>query len=281
MNAIELKNVTFTYSKHIPGAVPALDDVSIEVERGGITGLIGHTGSGKSTLVQMLNGLLKPDSGTVLLDGVDIWAEPKKIREIRFKAGLVMQYPEYQLFAETASEDISFGPKNMGLEGDELKERVREAARFAGISEDLLDKSPFDLSGGQKRRVALAGVIAMNPKILILDEPAAGLDPAGRRDILGGVKRFSRESGTTVLIVSHSMEDMAMYCDDVIVMARAKILMHRPTAEVFSRAEELSAVGLDVPLITRAAASLRKYGVDIGLDVYTVDYAVDKILEQL
>lgn len=281
MNAIELKNVTFTYSKHIPGAVPALDDVSIEVERGGITGLIGHTGSGKSTLVQMLNGLLKPDSGTVLLDGVDIWAEPKKIREIRFKAGLVMQYPEYQLFAETASEDISFGPKNMGLEGDELKERVREAARFAGISEDLLDKSPFDLSGGQKRRVALAGVIAMKPKILILDEPAAGLDPAGRRDILGGVKRFSRESGTTVLIVSHSMEDMAMYCDDVIVMARAKILMHRPTAEVFSRAEELSAVGLDVPLITRAAASLRKYGVDIGLDVYTVDYAVDKILEQL
>ena len=281
MNAIELKNVTFTYSKHIPGAVPALNDVSIEVESGGITGLIGHTGSGKSTLVQMLNGLLKPDSGTVLLDGIDIWAEPKKIREIRFKAGLVMQYPEYQLFAETVAEDIAFGPKNMGLDGDELDKRVREAARFSGLTEDLLEKSPFDLSGGQKRRVALAGVIAMNPKILILDEPAAGLDPAGRRDILGGVKRFSRESGTTVLIVSHSMEDMAMYCDDVIVMANAKILMHRPTAEVFSRAEELAAVGLDVPLITRTAAALRQYGVDIGLDVYTVDYAVEKIQEQL
>ncbi len=281
MNAIELKNVTFTYSKHIPGAVPALNDVSIEVESGGITGLIGHTGSGKSTLVQMLNGLLKPDSGTVLLDGIDIWAEPKKIREVRFKAGLVMQYPEYQLFAETVAEDIAFGPKNMGLDGDELDKRVREAARFSGLTEDLLEKSPFDLSGGQKRRVALAGVIAMNPKILILDEPAAGLDPAGRRDILGGIKRFSRESGTTVLIVSHSMEDMAMYCDDVIVMANAKILMHRPTAEVFSRAEELTAVGLDVPLITRTAAALRQYGVDIGLDVYTVDYAAEKILEQL
>ncbi len=281
MNAIELKNVTFTYSKHIPGAVPALNDVSIEVESGGITGLIGHTGSGKSTLVQMLNGLLKPDSGTVLLDGIDIWAEPKKIREVRFKAGLVMQYPEYQLFAETVAEDIAFGPKNMGLDGDELDKRVREAARFSGLTEDLLEKSPFDLSGGQKRRVALAGVIAMNPKILILDEPAAGLDPAGRRDILGGIKRFSRESGTTVLIVSHSMEDMAMYCDDVIVMANAKILMHRPTAEVFSRAEELTAVGLDVPLITRTAAALRQYGVDIGLDVYTVDYAVEKIQEQL
>lgn len=281
MNAIELKNVTFTYGKHMPGAVPALDDVSIQVKSGGITGLIGHTGSGKSTLVQMLNGLLKPDSGTVLLDGIDIWAEPKKIREVRFKAGLVMQYPEYQLFAETAAEDIAFGPRNMGLEGEELDRRVREAARFAGLSEEILGKSPFDLSGGQKRRVALAGVIAMSPKILILDEPAAGLDPEGRRDILGGVKRFSRESGTTVLIVSHSMEDMAMYCDDVIVMAHAKILMHRPTAAVFSRAEELAAVGLDVPLITRVAAALRKNGVDIGLDVYTVDYAADKILGML
>ena len=281
MNAIELEHVTFTYGKNMPGARPALDDVNIEVKSGGITGLIGHTGSGKSTLVQLLNGLLKPDSGTVLLDGIDIWAETKKIREVRFKAGLVMQYPEYQLFAETVAEDIGFGPKNMGLAGEELDARVKEAARFSGISEDLLGKSPFDLSGGQKRRVALAGVIAMNPKILILDEPAAGLDPAGRRDILGGVKRFSRESGTTVVIVSHSMEDMAMYCDDVIVMAKAKILMHRPTAEVFSRAEELEAVGLDVPLITRVAAALRKEGADIGLDVYTVDYAVDKILQLL
>ena len=281
MNAIELKNVSFTYGKGLPGATPALDDVSIEVKSGGITGLIGHTGSGKSTLVQMLNGLMKPDSGTVLLDGVDIWAEPKKIREVRFKAGLVMQYPEYQLFAETVAEDIAFGPKNMGLSGDELDRRIKEAARFSGLSEDMLSKSPFDLSGGQKRRAALAGVIAMQPRILILDEPAAGLDPAGRRDILGGVKRFSRESGTTVLIVSHSMEDMAMYCDDIIVMAHGKILMHRPTAEVFSRADELEAVGLDVPLVTRVAAALQKNGVDIGLDVYTVDYAAEKILSLL
>ena len=281
MNAVELDHVSFTYSRNMPGAVPALDDVSLSVKSGGITGLIGHTGSGKSTLVQLLNGLLKPDSGTVLLDGHDIWAEPKKIREIRFKAGLVMQYPEYQLFAETVAEDIAFGPKNMGIGGEELDARVKEAARFAGIGEELLGKSPFDLSGGQKRRAALAGVIAMNPKILILDEPAAGLDPAGRRDILGGVKRFSRESGTTVIIVSHSMEDMAMYCDDVIVMARAKILMHRPTAEVFSEAEQLASVGLDVPLVTRVAAALGELGVDIGRDVYTVDYAVGKILEHV
>ena len=279
--AIELRNITYTYNKSLPSATRALDDVSLTVKSGGITGLIGHTGSGKSTLVQLLNGLLKPDSGTVLLDGADIWAEPKKIREVRFKAGLVMQYPEYQLFAETVAEDIGFGPKNMGLTGAELERRVREAAAFSGLGEELLEKSPFDLSGGQKRRVALAGVIAMNPKILILDEPAAGLDPAGRRDILGGIKRFSRESGTTVLIVSHSMEDMAMYCDDVIVMAHAKILMHRPTAEVFSRADELAAVGLDVPLITRVAAALQRNGVDIGLDVYTVDYAVGMLKDYL
>ncbi|MBR4206207.1 MAG: energy-coupling factor transporter ATPase [Clostridia bacterium] len=283
MNAIEMRHVSFAYgsAKNGPTAKKALDDISLAVESGGITGLIGHTGSGKSTLVQMINGLLKPDEGEVLLDGVNIWAEPKKIRQFRFKAGLVMQYPEYQLFAETVAEDIAFGPKNMGLEKDELDRRVREAARFAGLADDLLQKSPFDLSGGQKRRAALAGVIAMRPKILILDEPAAGLDPAGRRDILGGIKRFSRESGTTVLIVSHSMEDMAMYCDDIIVMAHAKILMHKPTAEVFSDWEQLASVGLDVPLITRVAAALIENGVDIGRDVYTVDYAVGKVRELL
>ena len=283
MNAIEMRHVSFAYgsAKNGPTAKKALDDISLAVESGGITGLIGHTGSGKSTLVQMINGLLKPDEGEVLLDGVNIWAEPKKIRQFRFKAGLVMQYPEYQLFAETVAEDIAFGPKNTGLEKDELDRRVREAARFAGLADDLLQKSPFDLSGGQKRRAALAGVIAMRPKILILDEPAAGLDPAGRRDILGGIKRFSRESGTTVLIVSHSMEDMAMYCDDIIVMAHAKILMHKPTAEVFSDWEQLASVGLDVPLITRVAAALIENGVDIGRDVYTVDYAVGKVRELL
>ena len=280
MATIELRHVSFTYNKSIKGAKKALDDISFTVN-GGITGLIGHTGSGKSTLVQMLNGLLKPDEGTVLLDGIDVWAEPKKIREVRFKAGLVMQYPEYQLFAETVREDIAFGPKNMGLDGDELEERVREAAHFSGLAEELLDKSPFELSGGQKRRAALAGVIAMRPQILILDEPAAGLDPAGRRDILGGVKRFSRESGTTVLIVSHSMEDMAMYCDDILVMADARILMHKPCAEVFAEHRLLAEVGLDVPQITRVAAALKEFGADIGEDVYTVDYAAGKLAERI
>ncbi len=279
MSIIKLENVSFTYNKNTSSAQKALDNVSLTVENGIITGLIGHTGSGKSTLVQLLNGLIKPDEGKVLLDGQDIWAEPKKIREVRFKAGLVMQYPEYQLFAETVREDIAFGPKNMGLSDDELEERVREAARFSGVEENWLDKSPFELSGGQKRRVALAGVLAMQPKILILDEPAAGLDPVGRRDILGGIKRYCRESGTTVLIVSHSMEDMATYCDDVIVMARGRVLMHEKCAQVFSQHRELIAVGLDVPAITRVAAALKNRGVDIGTDVYTVDYALEKLRE--
>ncbi len=279
MAKTELQNISYTYNKGTQSAQKALDNVSLTIKCGAITGLIGHTGSGKSTLVQMLNGLLKPDEGKVIIDGVDIWAEPKKIREIRFKAGLVMQYPEYQLFAETVREDIEFGPKNMGLTGDELEKCVLEAAAFSGVSTEMLDKSPFELSGGQKRRVALAGVIAMRPKILILDEPAAGLDPVGRRDILGGIKKYSRSSGTTVIIVSHSMEDMALYCDDIVVMANAKILMHKPCADVFSEYRELVAVGLDVPMITRVASSLRDHGIDIGEDVYTVDYALGKILE--
>ena len=278
MSTVEVKNISYTYNKKTNTAHKALDSVSFKVD-GGITGIIGHTGSGKSTLVQMLNGLLQPDEGEVIIDGVNIWAEPKKIREIRFKAGLVMQYPEYQLFAETVREDIEFGPKNMGLTGDELNKAVEGAAAFAGLAPELLPKSPFELSGGQKRRAALAGVIAMNPKILILDEPAAGLDPAGRRDILGGIKRYSRQSGTTVIIVSHSMEDMAMYCDDIIVMANSKVLMHKKCAEVFSEYRELIAVGLDVPQITRVASALKENGIDIGSDVYTVDWAADKIKE--
>lgn len=278
MSTVEVKNISYTYNKKTNTAHKALDSVSFKVD-GGITGIIGHTGSGKSTLVQMLNGLLQPDEGEVIIDGVNIWAEPKKIREIRFKAGLVMQYPEYQLFAETVREDIEFGPKNMGLTGDELNKAVEGAAAFAGLAPELLPKSPFELSGGQKRRAALAGVIAMNPKILILDEPAAGLDPAGRRDILGGIKRYSRQSGTTVIIVSHSMEDMAMYCDDIIVMANSKVLMHKKCVEVFSEYRELIAVGLDVPQITRVASALKENGIDIGSDVYTVDWAADKIKE--
>ena len=280
MATVEVKNLSYTYGKKTSTPNKALDNVSFKID-GGITGLIGHTGSGKSTLVQMLNGLLTPDEGEVILDGVNIWAEPKKIREIRFKAGLVMQYPEYQLFAETVREDIEFGPRNMGLDGDELKSTVERAAAFSGLSPELLDKSPFELSGGQKRREALAGVIAMNPKILILDEPAAGLDPAGRRDILGGIKKYSRESGTTVIIVSHSMEDMALYCDSIIVMSDSKILMHKPCAQVFSEYRELVAIGLDVPQITRVASALAENGIDIGRDVYTVNWAAEKLGEYI
>ena len=280
MATVEVKNLSYTYGKKTSTPNKALDNVSFNID-GGITGLIGHTGSGKSTLVQMLNGLLTPDEGEVILDGVNIWAEPKKIREIRFKAGLVMQYPEYQLFAETVREDIEFGPRNMGLDGDELKSTVERAAAFSGLSPELLDKSPFELSGGQKRRAALAGVIAMNPKILILDEPAAGLDPAGRRDILGGIKKYSRESGTTVIIVSHSMEDMALYCDSIIVMSDSKILMHKPCAQVFSEYRELVAIGLDVPQITRVASALAENGIDIGRDVYTVNWAAEKLGEYI
>lgn len=280
MATVEVKNLSYTYGKKTSTPNKALDNVSFKID-GGITGLIGHTGSGKSTLVQMLNGLLTPDEGEVILDGVNIWAEPKKIREIRFKAGLVMQYPEYQLFAETVREDIEFGPRNMGLDGDELKSTVERAAAFSGLSPELLDKSPFELSGGQKRRAALAGVIAMNPKILILDEPAAGLDPAGRRDILGGIKKYSRGSGTTVVIVSHSMEDMALYCDSIIVMSDSKILMHKPCAQVFSEYRELVAIGLDVPQITRVASALAENGIDIGRDVYTVNWAAEKLGEYI
>ena len=280
MATVEVKNLSYTYGKKTSTPNKALDNVSFKID-GGITGLIGHTGSGKSTLVQMLNGLLTPDEGEVILVGVNIWAEPKKIREIRFKAGLVMQYPEYQLFAETVREDIEFGPRNMGLDGDELKSTVERAAAVSGLSPELLDKSPFELSGGQKRRAALAGVIAMNPKILILDEPAAGLDPAGRRDILGGIKKYSRESGTTVIIVSHSMEDMALYCDSIIVMSDSKILMHKPCAQVFSEYRELVAIGLDVPQITRVASALAENGIDIGRDVYTVNWAAEKLGEYI
>ncbi|MBE6713791.1 MAG: energy-coupling factor transporter ATPase [Ruminococcaceae bacterium] len=278
MATLELRNITYVYGKGAPYEIKALDDVSLTFEEGKIIGLIGHTGSGKSTLVQMLNGLIKPDSGKVLLDGKDIWEEPKKIRDVRFKVGLVMQYPEYQLFDETVWADIAFGPKNMGMSEDEIKKAVTDAAHFAGVREHHLGKSPFDLSGGQKRRAALAGVIAMGPKVLVLDEPAAGLDPGARRRILGRIKEYQKESHTTVIIVSHSMEDMAMYCDSVVVMNHGKVTMTGTPAEVFSRADELVAQGLDVPAITKVARALRKAGLDIGLDIYTVKFAVHRLL---
>lgn len=278
MSQVELKNVSFVYGAGEPYEIRALDDISLTIGGSSMTGFMGHTGSGKSTLVQLLNGILKPSSGQVLLDGSDIWENPKKIRDVRFKVGVVMQYPEYQLFEETVREDIAFGPKNMGMSPEDIRERVLEAARFSGLDESLLDKSPFDLSGGQKRRAALAGVIAMRPELLVLDEPAAGLDPGGRREILGRIREYQRSSGTSVIIVSHSMEDMAMYCDRVIVMEKGHVLMDGTCAQVFSRYDELLGAGLDVPQITYVAAALQRHGIDIGRDVYTVKYAAEQLL---
>lgn len=280
MSIIELKDVSFVYGKKTPYEIKALDNVSLNIEENLITGLIGHTGSGKSTLVQLLNGLLKPSSGKVFVDGEDIWKKPKKIGQIRYKVGMVMQYPEYQLFADTVWEDIAYGPKNMKLPPEEIEKRVLKSSEFCGIDKETLTKSPFDLSGGQKRRVALAGVMAMNPKILVLDEPAAGLDPKGRREILGGIRKYREESGTTVIIVSHSMEDMAMYCDRVVVMSKSKVLLDGECKEVFSNHQLLKENGLDVPEITNVVLKLREIGFDISDDIYTVEGAVLAICQK-
>ena len=257
----------------------ALEDVSFAVEEGDFVGIIGSTGSGKSTLITHFNGILKPTSGQVLLDGKDIWAKGQDIRKVRFSVGLVFQYPEYQLFEETIYKDIAFGPKNMGLSEEEIDRRVRRAAAFTGLPEDYLERSPFELSGGQKRRVAIAGVLAMEPRVLVLDEPAAGLDPEGRDMILSQVKRYHKETGTTVLLVSHSMEDIAKYADKVLVMDQKKIAMYDRVDKVFARADELLALGLSVPQVTKIFLKLRQMGLDLPQDVYTVPWAVKTILE--
>lgn len=274
---LSIKDVSFVYSPKTPYEKCALDHVSIDVDRGIITGIIGHTGSGKSTLVQLFNGLEKPMSGTVLLDGRDIWAQPKKIRDIRFRVGLVMQYPEYQLFEETIRADIAYGPKNMGLDREEIERRVNDAIRFVELDPALLDQSPFDLSGGQKRRVAIAGIIAMRPEVLVLDEPAAGLDPRGREVIFRGIRNYQKETGASVIIVSHSMEDMARLCDRLIVMSDAKVIMQGTPDEIFSRGDELHAIGLNVPEVTRTMIELRKMGIPVNTDIYAVEAAVKEI----
>ena len=275
---ITVENLSYFHARKTPYEIKALDGIDLNIQSGTVTGLIGHTGSGKSTLVQMFNGLLRPYEGRVLLDGADIWAKPKDINKIRFRVGLVMQYPEYQLFEETIYKDIAYGPKNMGLSDDEIRERVLEAADFVGLDRELLDKSPFDLSGGQKRRAAIAGIIAMRPELLILDEPAAGLDPRGRDAIFNNIVEYQKKSGSTVLIVSHSMEDMARYCDRLIVMSGAKILLEGECREIFTRADELSAVGLDVPQITRLMLALRAKGIELDTSVFTVEEALEEIL---
>ena len=304
MSKITLDHVSYVYSKGTPYEQKALDDVSLNIRDHCITGIIGHTGSGKSTMMQLLNGLAAPTSGKVLLDGYDVntsfedlfaqWkslpkyenlsksaakkAIKKDIKDFRrrlcFRVGLVMQYPEYQLFEESVYKDIAFGPQNMGLSEEEIRERVMEAAAFSGVEPEWMEKSPFDLSGGQKRRVALAGVIAMRPEVLVLDEPGAGLDPRGRNSIFEKIVHYQKTTGSTVLIVSHSMEDMARLCDDVVVLYRAKIVKQGSGREVFSHADELSKIGLDIPQITRLLQMLKEKGMPISDDIYTVDEAV-------
>ncbi len=273
---LEAKNLTYIYSAGTPFEHKALDDISFSVERGEFIGIIGHTGSGKSTLMQQLNGLLKPTSGTVLLDGQDIWSDKKLTRQARFRVGLVFQYPEYQLFEETVYKDIAFGPKNMGLSPEEVDRRVREAAGFVGLTEQQLEVSPFDLSGGQKRRVAIAGVIAMEPEVLILDEPTAGLDPVGRSEILGNIQSYRKAKNATIMMVSHSMEDVARLTDRLLVMNGSKLAMDAPPAQVFTNAEELTQMGLNIPQVTQVFLELKKLGLDVK-NVYTIDQAAAEI----
>lgn len=276
MTDIRLENVSYVYSPGTPFCKEALDNINLTFKGGKITGLIGHTGSGKSTLAQLLNGLLKPTSGKVYLGDADIWANPKKIGEIRYKVGLVFQYPEYQLFEETVYADIAFGPKNMGLGGAALDKTVREAAEFAGIEKSVLEKSPFELSGGQKRRVALAGVIAMEPEVLVLDEPAAGLDPRGRGAILDRIKAYQRAKNNSVILISHSMEDISEYADEIVVLKNSKILCNGTVDEVFSNAELIKSNGLAIPKTAEIMLELQKRGIDIKT-VYTTAAAKAEI----
>ena len=278
---LELKNLSYVYGKGTPFEKRAVNRVSLQIHRGELIGVIGHTGSGKSTMMQMLNGLMRPTEGQVLLDGKDIWAEPKKICEVRFKVGMVFQYPEYQLFEETVSKDIAFGAKNRGLEGAELEKAIRDAADFTGLKPELLDKSPFELSGGEKRRAAIAGVIAMNPEVLVLDEPTAGLDPMGREVLLSQIMRYHRERQNTVLLVTHSMEDIARVADRIIVMHKGDLVMFEPTRRVFSQGERLTQWGLSVPQITAIMQELRRRGLDVPEGVLTVDEAFRALLPLL
>lgn len=268
---IRVDNLTHTYGVGTPFQRSAVEGLSLDIRRGEFLGIIGHTGSGKSTLIQHLNGLLKPSSGTISLDGTDIWAEPKKIRSVRFRVGLVFQYPEYQLFEDTVRKDVAFGPKNMGLAAHEVERRVLAAIEAVGLDASVLDKSPFALSGGQKRRVAIAGVMAMEPEVLILDEPTAGLDPHGRESILQLLRDYHERRGSTVVLVSHSMEDIARNAQRIIVLSKGGVYMEGTPAQVFARAEELEAVGLDVPQSTKIAAALRRRGMTVDGSIFTVD----------
>lgn len=277
--SLKLENVSVVYGEGTPFRKIALDNINIEFPKGKITGIIGHTGSGKSTLAQLLNGLNKPTSGNIYLDGKDIWEKPKEISKIRFKVGLAFQYPEYQLFEETVGKDIAFGPKNMGLNENEIALRVAEAAKLCGIPEDSLNRSPFELSGGQKRRVAIAGVMAMRPEYLVLDEPAAGLDPVGKTDILSGIINYKNETDGTVILISHSMEDVAKYADMILVLKEGKVFAHGSVEEIFSDIDSLANSSLDLPQITRLFHELKKRGLSERDDVYTVKFG-EKLLRE-
>ncbi len=275
MSILKVKNLTHSYGGNTPFINDAVSNVSFTVEAGEIIGVIGHTGSGKSTLVQHLNGLLKPTNGEIFIEDENIWDNPKEIRKVRSKVGLVFQYPEYQLFEETVYNDIAFGPKNMGLKGEELDKRVRETCKIIGVKDEYLEKSPFDLSGGEKRRVAIAGVLAMNPKIIIFDEPTAGLDPKGRQDIIDVIHEYRKVTGATVIIISHSMEDMASLTDKLLVLSKGELVMFDKTENVFANGDKLREYGLNVPIVTRVFATLKGMGVDIDENVFTLEKAVE------
>ncbi|MFQ9269857.1 MAG: energy-coupling factor transporter ATPase [Ruminococcus callidus] len=279
MATIQTEGLTYRYGIGTPFEKTAVDHVDLEIEAGSFVGIIGHTGSGKSTLIQHLNGLLRPTEGKVLLDGVDIWADKSKMRQMRFRVGLVFQYPEYQIFEETVAKDIAFGPRNMGLAEEEVQARVRETAAIVGLSEESLKQSPFLLSGGQKRRVAIAGVMAMRPEVLILDEPTAGLDPRGREEILQEIQAYRNQTGATILLVSHSMEDVARHAKKILVMNAGKVFCYDTVANVFRRSQELQAIGLAVPQITRVCDALRARGVPLTDDIFTVEQAKQQLLE--
>ena len=279
MAILKTEHLTYSYSTGTPFEVTAIEDINIEIEPGELVAVIGHTGSGKSTLIQHFNGLLKPQSGKVYVDGQDIWESKKTLRASRFAVGLCFQYPEYQLFEETVYKDIAFGPKNMKLTEEEIDRRVRDAARYIGVTDDMLEKSPFDLSGGEKRRVAIAGVMAMEPKILILDEPTAGLDPRGRDTILGLIRNYREETGRTVMIVSHSMDDVAEIASKVLVINNARVAMYGTVPEIYARSEELVSMGLDIPQVTKVFLGLKENGIPVRTDVYTVEQARAQLRE--
>ena len=281
MATIQTKGLTYRYGIGTPFEKTAVDHVDLEIESGSFVGIIGHTGSGKSTLIQHLNGLLKPTEGSILLDGKDIWAEKAQMRQVRFRVGLVFQYPEYQIFEETVAKDIAFGPRNMGLAEEEVQARVKETAAIVGLSDDILEQSPFLLSGGQKRRVAIAGVLAMQPEVLILDEPTAGLDPKGRDEILDQVAKLHKERGITVILVSHSMEDVAKYVDRIIVMNQGSVMFDDIPKSVFAHYKELEAVGLAAPQVTYLMHELAAAGIPVSVDATTVAEAKEEILAKL